>query len=362
MQLTHLTSLAVAAFTAGAIAANIDERDIVTLTKTQFLDGHEIVRTFTVDVPDAAAPTAIAERNVVTLTETQYLDGHDIVRTFTVTVPDSATATVAGVNIVRDAEPTGLANEEPHHSSHHPHGPPPPDHSSSTHHPHHSHHPNPIRMRQGDEDIIPNTFRTDVRTKRELEFDPERFPDTSPPRLNVGLTIPFTDWNGELQAHPFQEYHALSYVWDDPNDTEIIQLDNTPHRVTRNLYTALCSLLSEIDVRKLWIDSLCINQQSDAEKEVHLSLMGRIYEQARKVISYIPLPLADEKNIICLVGDIISAQGKSIEKYGKAQDVTRFEVQRASAYEPFSLACEGLTSRPDSEWIAPHKENDQESA
>jgi hypothetical protein len=41
--------------------------------------------------------------------------------------------------------------------------------------------------------------------------------------------------------------------------------------------------------RYLWIDALCINQDDDYERSAQVAIMGRIYQTARRVISWIGL-------------------------------------------------------------------------
>ena len=83
------------------------------------------------------------------------------------------------------------------------------------------------------------------------------------------------------------QYEALSYVWSiPPGNTDIIFRGK--HRaVTRNLGLALRRLRKMKDVRKIWVDALCIDQDDKAEKESQVSLMGEIYRRAAEVFIWL---------------------------------------------------------------------------
>ncbi|KAK4654105.1 hypothetical protein QC762_0062110 [Podospora pseudocomata] len=78
-------------------------------------------------------------------------------------------------------------------------------------------------------------------------------------------------------------YHALSYVWGNPQDTGLITVDGSPFQATKNLITALRRLRSSIDVKVFWVDAVCINQLDTNEKTSQLGLMARIYKSAADV-------------------------------------------------------------------------------
>ncbi|KAI3339494.1 heterokaryon incompatibility protein-domain-containing protein [Ustulina deusta] len=160
----------------------------------------------------------------------------------------------------------------------------------------------------------------------DLDFDHDVFPDSTPrPVQNLSFVtgkhvgeddsqfpIYFDmDSNStpqEPQLHPFQRYEALSYVWGDLSDPQYIFLEgDKPISVTRSLYSALRSLRLPQSGRKLWIDALCINQSDHEEKKIQLALMKRVYQQAEKVIAYLPMSAQDQRNINELIPKIMQA-------------------------------------------------------
>lgn len=78
-------------------------------------------------------------------------------------------------------------------------------------------------------------------------------------------------------------YEAISYAWGDELETEEITLDSNAHKITRNLWTCLKKLRLSTEPRALWADAVCINQNDPAEKGHQVSIMGKIYREAKRV-------------------------------------------------------------------------------
>lgn len=96
------------------------------------------------------------------------------------------------------------------------------------------------------------------------------------------------------------EFDALSYVWGNPRVTKTIWVNHQPCEVTVNLFEALtflrqkrynarssvsCETTVESVVlsRWIWIDAICINQNSISERNVQVPLMKDIYSKASTV-------------------------------------------------------------------------------
>ncbi|KAI0803403.1 HET-domain-containing protein [Xylaria sp. FL0064] len=160
----------------------------------------------------------------------------------------------------------------------------------------------------------------------DLDYDHETFPDSTPsPIENICLVTGKNTGDDDShfpirfdmdsrsspqdpRPHPFQRYEALSYVWGDLSDPQHVFLGGDKLvPVTKSLYSALRSLRLRRGGRKLWVDALCINQSDHEEKKVQLALMKRVYQQAEKVIAYLPLSVEDQKGINELVPKIMMA-------------------------------------------------------
>jgi hypothetical protein len=86
-------------------------------------------------------------------------------------------------------------------------------------------------------------------------------------------------------------YEALSYVWGAPIGDQPVECDGSQLLITKNCLAALRNLRFESEVRKLWIDAICIDQtatQAAAQEKNHqLKLMGEVYAHAERVLIWL---------------------------------------------------------------------------
>jgi hypothetical protein len=105
-------------------------------------------------------------------------------------------------------------------------------------------------------------------------------------------------------------YEALSYVWGDSEARRPIILDGKTFEVTVNLFSALSHLQLEDCPRVLWIDAICINQDSIQERNHQVASMGGIYGNCQKVVIW----LGDEDNKTKSAVDFIKSTFDEIEQ------------------------------------------------
>ncbi|KAI2473329.1 heterokaryon incompatibility protein-domain-containing protein [Annulohypoxylon bovei var. microspora] len=86
---------------------------------------------------------------------------------------------------------------------------------------------------------------------------------------------------------PTLEFEALSYTWGNPKDLIPIEVNGEMISVTKNLATALTYLRKGSSERYLWIDAICINQNDLNERSAQVAMMGKIYQTATRVISWL---------------------------------------------------------------------------
>lgn len=73
------------------------------------------------------------------------------------------------------------------------------------------------------------------------------------------------------------DYETLSYTWGNEQPVMSITLGAQEYKVTRTVHSALLALRHPTELRWLWVDALCINQQDLIEKQVQFRQMGSIY-------------------------------------------------------------------------------------
>lgn len=79
------------------------------------------------------------------------------------------------------------------------------------------------------------------------------------------------------------EYIAISYTWGDKQPTRPITVNGHVVQVRPNCWQALYQLRSHHNTVTVWIDSICINQSDNKEKNSQVAFMGTIYKQAKSV-------------------------------------------------------------------------------
>lgn len=98
-----------------------------------------------------------------------------------------------------------------------------------------------------------------------------------------------------LPSHLFlrPEFTALSYTWADASgdrslrETIFIGSEWAPLPITSNCAAALRRLRSQTEVRVVWVDSICIDQDNTSERSHQVGLMRDIYSNARRVIIFL---------------------------------------------------------------------------
>lgn len=171
-----------------------------------------------------------------------------------------------------------------------------------------------------------------------------------------------------IQLVPDADYEAVSYVWGDATVTKPIMLDGRVYPVTTNLYMGLQFLRLNESPRRLWIDSLCINQTDKAERAREIQRMRDIYKCARQVLiwvgNYAPFTRGKVKSIFEFVEelagccfteeqDVITRKHGYDSLWSKQQDLCEF-VRSRIWFERIWVIQE-VSVRPKPRWWFPEK-------
>ncbi|KAG5804774.1 hypothetical protein H9Q74_009813 [Fusarium xylarioides] len=81
-----------------------------------------------------------------------------------------------------------------------------------------------------------------------------------------------------------EAYDAISYVWGNAAQRRSIQCQGHHVDMTMNLFEALRQIRQPHEPRRIWADSLCINQSDLVEKSFQVNMMGDIYAHAQQVV------------------------------------------------------------------------------
>lgn len=105
-----------------------------------------------------------------------------------------------------------------------------------------------------------------------------------------------------VPLHDPGTFTALSYTWGDSSDTKTktILINKIPVEVSDNLHDALKQFVT-MNVERVWIDALCINQLDLEEKNRQVQYMKLIYSHATEVISWIGKPSDDSSQAMKLL-------------------------------------------------------------
>ncbi|RYO96317.1 hypothetical protein DL763_003290 [Monosporascus cannonballus] len=101
-------------------------------------------------------------------------------------------------------------------------------------------------------------------------------------------------------------FWALSYAWGSTENPETILINGGQFSVTANLHAVLAEFRRLLRksrgkglVPLLWVDSICINQDSTGEKEREIPRMGKVYTRCERVLGWLgPMGLDDDDTAV----------------------------------------------------------------
>ncbi|CAN9453286.1 unnamed protein product [Alternaria alternata] len=118
------------------------------------------------------------------------------------------------------------------------------------------------------------------------------------------------------------KFDALSYMWGDASPVNKIVFDGAAIRIAWNLARALEYLRDQqgSEVRKIWIDAVCINQKDEKERGHQVVMMRSIYSKADCVRIWINEPdLEEESEAVAALKSF--ELGTEESKFGLGDDI-----------------------------------------
>lgn len=91
-------------------------------------------------------------------------------------------------------------------------------------------------------------------------------------------------------SRAWRQYTTLSYTWGAATENQQISVDGKTFIVRRNLFEALRAIRNPDRNLCLWVDSICIDQSSIAERNEQVKIMGDIYRGCASMILWLGLP------------------------------------------------------------------------
>ena len=81
-------------------------------------------------------------------------------------------------------------------------------------------------------------------------------------------------------------YEAISYCWGEINPSRNIVCDGPRLPITKNGIDALWHFRLPDRLRELWMDAICIDQQSDDEKAEQVTVVDEIYGGEQQTLAW----------------------------------------------------------------------------
>ncbi|KAH8671524.1 heterokaryon incompatibility protein-domain-containing protein [Xylariales sp. PMI_506] len=93
-------------------------------------------------------------------------------------------------------------------------------------------------------------------------------------------------------------YEAISYTWGGQLRTEKLMVNGGYEvSITRTIYDALHRFRQRLEVRRVWVDGICIDQDNDQDKGHQIPLMGLIFQRASRVLVWLGNESAIERDL-----------------------------------------------------------------
>jgi hypothetical protein len=130
-----------------------------------------------------------------------------------------------------------------------------------------------------------------------------------------------TELYGRIVLHEPDEvdYGALSYVWGDSHLTRSIHIDDETLPITESLYSALQQMREIDEEHWIWVDQICIDQESVADRSGQVGRMGEIYGKADHVVAWLGEATAATDYIFRSLNKVGDGANPNLSFYGNEE-------------------------------------------
>jgi hypothetical protein len=133
-------------------------------------------------------------------------------------------------------------------------------------------------------------------------------------------------------------YFAVSHTWGDRRLVTSITCDDQQFYISKGVAGLLIHLRCEDVSRLLWIDSICINQTDDSEKEHQVGMMRHIYKKATNVLIWLGGEDKYTKDAIDIIEESWEAWFRAEKRFGNRPSMAQ-------------LLESGFPSTTDKRWL-----------
>jgi hypothetical protein len=149
------------------------------------------------------------------------------------------------------------------------------------------------------------------------------------------------------------EYVALSYTWGAPEEarlavsplsstryagTRTIMINGHANQARQNLYEFFEHMEADNQIRRYWIDALCINQEDDIEKAQQVNQMHNIYKNANFVFVWLGSANDNTPKVIRMIDQLSTAcQSRTTEELSALLDPLEPETQAVLGLEDVTI-------------------------
>ena len=124
------------------------------------------------------------------------------------------------------------------------------------------------------------------------------------------------------------DFETISYVWGSSNKVAQVLCAGHGIPITANLRDVLRRVRLPDAPRRLWADSICINQDDRKEKAEQVALMGQIYSHASKTLICLgPDNGHGGSSVASLLGDVFKLTESQLQEFGSWDQVPPLDAK-----------------------------------